>query len=161
MLSETQNVNNKEALARLKVNEYAILSYPYNVKKTQNQKAFLEIRNEELKLKEQELRMREYEKRQNNELFYMQPWVMKHAIKDDQREMKFIILVKVLILYGMFIWPPKITLGRLLSHARGLRFKPRRGGFPSGAKNEWGSSPKANVRVLHTAQLDITVSSNH
>nr|GEV94372.1 hypothetical protein [Tanacetum cinerariifolium] len=49
-----------------------------------------------------------------------------------------------------------VTLGRLLPHARGLGFKPRRGGFPSGAKNEWGLSPKAKVRVLHTAQLDVT-----
>nr|GEX81618.1 hypothetical protein [Tanacetum cinerariifolium] len=30
-------------------------------------------------------------------------------------------------------------------------------GFPSGAKKEWGLSPKAKVRVLHTAQLDVTV----
>nr|GEV87670.1 RNA-directed DNA polymerase, eukaryota [Tanacetum cinerariifolium] len=36
-----------------------------------------------------------------------------------------------------------ITLGRLLPHARGLGFKPHRGGFPSGAKKEWGLSPKA------------------
>ncbi|GJY70525.1 probable phospholipid-transporting ATPase 4 [Tanacetum coccineum] len=35
------------------------------------------------------------------------------------------------------------TLGRLLPHARGLGFKPRRGGFPSGLKKEWGLSPKA------------------
>nr|GEV89988.1 hypothetical protein [Tanacetum cinerariifolium] len=49
-----------------------------------------------------------------------------------------------------------VTLGRLLPHARSLGFKPRRGGFPSGAKKEWGLSPKANVRVLHTAQLDVT-----
>nr|GEX29070.1 probable carboxylesterase 2 [Tanacetum cinerariifolium] len=28
-------------------------------------------------------------------------------------------------------------------------------------KKEWGLSPKAKVRVLHTAQLDVTVSSNH
>nr|GEX00333.1 putative RNA-directed DNA polymerase, eukaryota, reverse transcriptase zinc-binding domain protein [Tanacetum cinerariifolium] len=53
-------------------------------------------------------------------------------------------------------WPPRVTLGRLLPHARGLEFKPRRGGFPSGAKKEWGLSPKAKVRVLHTAQLDVT-----
>nr|GEX49826.1 hypothetical protein [Tanacetum cinerariifolium] len=53
-------------------------------------------------------------------------------------------------------WPPKVTLGRLLPHARGLGFKPRRGGFPSGAKKEWGLSPKVKVRVLHTAQLDVT-----
>nr|GEX12762.1 hypothetical protein [Tanacetum cinerariifolium] len=58
-------------------------------------------------------------------------------------------------------WPPRVTLGRLLPHARGLGFKPRREGFPSGAKKEWGLSPKAKVRVLHTAQLDVTVSSNH
>nr|GEX32540.1 hypothetical protein [Tanacetum cinerariifolium] len=38
-----------------------------------------------------------------------------------------------------------VTLGRLLPHARGLRFKPRRGGFPSGAKKEWGLSPKAKA----------------
>nr|GEU61642.1 hypothetical protein [Tanacetum cinerariifolium] len=55
-------------------------------------------------------------------------------------------------------WPPRVTLGRLLPHARGIGFKPRRGGFPSGAKNEWGLSPKAKVRVLHTSQLDVTVS---
>nr|GEX80527.1 hypothetical protein [Tanacetum cinerariifolium] len=54
-------------------------------------------------------------------------------------------------------WPPRVTLGRLLPHARGLGFKPRRGGFPSGAKKEWGLSPKAKVRVLYTAQLDVTV----
>nr|GEU42235.1 reverse transcriptase domain-containing protein [Tanacetum cinerariifolium] len=40
-------------------------------------------------------------------------------------------------------WPPRVTLGRLLPHARGLGFKPRRGGFPLGAKKEWGLSPKA------------------
>nr|GFD13848.1 hypothetical protein [Tanacetum cinerariifolium] len=53
------------------------------------------------------------------------------------------------------------ALGRLLPHAKGLGFKSRRKGFPSGAKKEWGLSPKAKVRVLHTAQLDVTVSSNH
>nr|GEY71977.1 hypothetical protein [Tanacetum cinerariifolium] len=53
-------------------------------------------------------------------------------------------------------WPLRVTLGRLLPHARGLGFKPRREGFPSGAKKEWGLSPKAKVRVLHTAQLDVT-----
>nr|GEU53829.1 retrotransposon protein [Tanacetum cinerariifolium] len=41
------------------------------------------------------------------------------------------------------IWPPRVTLRRLLPHARGLGFKPRRGDFPSGAKKEWGLSPKA------------------
>nr|GEW12126.1 RNA-directed DNA polymerase, eukaryota [Tanacetum cinerariifolium] len=58
-------------------------------------------------------------------------------------------------------WPPRVTLGRLLPHARGLGFKPRREGFPSGAKKEWGLSPKAKVRVLHTAQLDVTTSFHH
>nr|GEZ37285.1 hypothetical protein [Tanacetum cinerariifolium] len=53
-------------------------------------------------------------------------------------------------------WPPRVTVRRLLPHARGLGFKPRREGFPSGAKKEWGLSPKAKVRVLHTAQLDVT-----
>nr|GEX62220.1 hypothetical protein [Tanacetum cinerariifolium] len=53
-------------------------------------------------------------------------------------------------------WPLRVTLGRLLPHARGLEFKPRRGDFPSGVKKEWGLSPKAKVRVLHTAQLDVT-----
>nr|GEW16125.1 chaperone protein DnaJ 15-like [Tanacetum cinerariifolium] len=56
-------------------------------------------------------------------------------------------------------WPTNVTLGRLLPHARGLGFKPRRGGFPSGGKKEWGLSPKAKVRVLHTAQLDVTCAS--
>nr|GEV51059.1 zinc finger, CCHC-type [Tanacetum cinerariifolium] len=40
-------------------------------------------------------------------------------------------------------WPPRVTFGRLLPHARGLGFKPRRGGFPSGAKKKWGLSLKA------------------
>nr|GEU36881.1 hypothetical protein [Tanacetum cinerariifolium] len=53
-------------------------------------------------------------------------------------------------------WPSRVTLGRLLPYARGLGFKPRRRGFPSGAKKEWGLSHKAKVRVLHTAQLDVT-----
>nr|GEW34720.1 zinc finger, CCHC-type [Tanacetum cinerariifolium] len=72
-------------------------------------------------------------------------------------------LIMLCLLYGVGYtrWPPRATLGRLLPHARGLGFKPRRGGFPSGAKKEWGLSPKAKVRVLHTAQLDVTVSSNH
>ncbi|GJY64532.1 hypothetical protein Tco_0465992 [Tanacetum coccineum] len=59
---------------------------------------------------------------------------------------------------GWLRWPPRVTLRRLLPHARGLEFKPLRG---SGAKKEWGLSPKTNVRILHTAQLDATVSSNH
>nr|GEY92436.1 ribonuclease H-like domain-containing protein [Tanacetum cinerariifolium] len=50
-------------------------------------------------------------------------------------------------------WPPRITLGRLLPHARGLGFKPRRGGFPSGAKKEWGLSRRrksdAQSKLLH------------
>nr|GEY75353.1 proline-rich receptor-like protein kinase PERK9 [Tanacetum cinerariifolium] len=50
-----------------------------------------------------------------------------------------------------------VTLRRLLPHARGLGLKLRCGVFPSEAKKEWGLSPKANVRVLHTAQLDVTV----
>nr|GEU40946.1 hypothetical protein [Tanacetum cinerariifolium] len=56
----------------------------------------------------------------------------------------------------VFVWPPRVTLGRLLPHARGFGFKPRRGGFPSGAKKEGGLSPKAKVRVLYTAQLNVT-----
>nr|GEV92999.1 hypothetical protein [Tanacetum cinerariifolium] len=57
---------------------------------------------------------------------------------------------------SLWTWPPKVTLRRLLPHARGLGFKPRCGGFLSGAKKEWGLSPKAKVRVLHTAELDVT-----
>ncbi|GJS59959.1 villin-4 isoform X2 [Tanacetum coccineum] len=41
----------EEALSTLMGNEYASLNEPYNVKKTQNQEAFLEIRKKELKLK--------------------------------------------------------------------------------------------------------------
>nr|GEW50394.1 hypothetical protein [Tanacetum cinerariifolium] len=66
-------------------------------------------------------------------------------------------MVEDKFLWCLSEWPPRVTLGRLLSHARGLGFKPRRGGFPSGAKKEWGLSPKAKVQVLHTAQLDVTV----
>ncbi|GKD74559.1 ribonuclease H-like domain-containing protein [Tanacetum coccineum] len=42
-------------------------------------------------------------------------------------------------------WTLRVTLRRLLPHARGLGFKPRRGGFPSGEKKEWGLSPKAKI----------------
>nr|GEY00104.1 transcription factor LAF1-like [Tanacetum cinerariifolium] len=41
----------------------------------------------------------------------------------------------------------KVILGRLLPHARGLGFKPRRGGFPSRAKKEWGLYPKAKGKA--------------
>nr|GEY81060.1 macrophage migration inhibitory factor homolog [Tanacetum cinerariifolium] len=51
--------------------------------------------------------------------------------------------------FSLSRWPTRITLGRLLPHARGIAFKSRREGFPSGA-------PKAKVRVLHTVQLDVT-----
>nr|GEW31922.1 hypothetical protein [Tanacetum cinerariifolium] len=47
-------------------------------------------------------------------------------------------------------WPSRATLGRLLPHTRGLGFKPRREGFPSGAKNEWGLSFKAKTNTQHT-----------
>ncbi|GKA29426.1 zinc finger, PHD-type containing protein, partial [Tanacetum coccineum] len=53
-----------------------------------------------------------------------------------------------------FQWPPRVTLGRLLPHARGLGFKPRRGGFPSGAKKEWGLSPKAKIANLRKSLFD-------
>nr|GEV06198.1 RNA-directed DNA polymerase, eukaryota, reverse transcriptase zinc-binding domain protein [Tanacetum cinerariifolium] len=53
-----------------------------------------------------------------------------------------------------------VTLGRLLPRVRGLGFKPRREGFPSKVKKKWGLSPKAKVRVLHTAQLDVTEERN-
>ncbi|GKE70210.1 hypothetical protein Tco_1528282 [Tanacetum coccineum] len=43
----------------------------------------------------------------------------------------------------LLVWPQRISLVRLLPHARGLGFKPRRRGFPLGAKKEWGLSPKA------------------
>ncbi|GJV40036.1 hypothetical protein Tco_1418476, partial [Tanacetum coccineum] len=46
---------------------------------------------------------------------------------------------------GQLRWPLRVTFGRLLPHARGLGFKPRRGGFPSGAKKERGLSPKAKA----------------
>nr|GEU30951.1 putative reverse transcriptase domain-containing protein [Tanacetum cinerariifolium] len=52
----------------------------------------------------------------------------------------------------------KGNLGEVVATCeRGLGFKSRRWGFPSGAKKEWGLSPKAKVRVLHTAQLDVTI----
>ncbi|GKA61096.1 putative GBF-interacting protein [Tanacetum coccineum] len=55
-------------------------------------------------------------------------------------------------------WKHSVSLlSIILSYANlGLGFKPRRGGFPSGAKKEWGLSSKAKFRVLHTAQLDVT-----
>nr|GEZ55545.1 hypothetical protein [Tanacetum cinerariifolium] len=52
---------------------------------------------------------------------------------------------------GLLRWPPRVTLGRLLPHARGLGFKPRRGGLPSGAKKEWGLSPKGKDSGMRVA----------
>ncbi|GJU07181.1 hypothetical protein Tco_1123611 [Tanacetum coccineum] len=49
----------------------------------------------------------------------------------------------------------------VLPHARGLGFEPHRGVFLRERKEECGLSPKTEVQVLHTAQLDVTVSSNH
>ncbi|GJU61787.1 hypothetical protein Tco_1243622 [Tanacetum coccineum] len=62
---------------------------------------------------------------------------------------------------GLAQMATKGNFGELLPHARGLEFEPHRGGFPSGAKKEWGLSSKAKVRVLLTAQLDVIVRSNH
>ncbi|GKD25774.1 hypothetical protein Tco_1231988, partial [Tanacetum coccineum] len=50
----------------------------------------------------------------------------------------------------------KGILRRLLPHAGGLEFEPPRVGFPLGTNKEWGLSSKEKVRVLHTAQLDVT-----
>nr|GEW16865.1 retrovirus-related Pol polyprotein from transposon TNT 1-94 [Tanacetum cinerariifolium] len=50
----------------------------------------------------------------------------------------------------------KGNLGEVVTTCERSWVKPRRGGCPPGAKKEWGLSPKANVRVLHTAQLDVT-----
>nr|GEX18077.1 ankyrin repeat-containing protein [Tanacetum cinerariifolium] len=48
------------------------------------------------------------------------------------KQMKWIpILISVFAITPAILWPPMVTLGRLLPHARGLGFKPRRGGFPS------------------------------
>nr|GEV90658.1 hypothetical protein [Tanacetum cinerariifolium] len=52
-------------------------------------------------------------------------------------------LIDLLEPSGLAQMATKGNLGRLLPHARGLGFKPRREGFPSGAKKEWGLSPKA------------------
>nr|GEU44492.1 DNA-directed DNA polymerase [Tanacetum cinerariifolium] len=53
-------------------------------------------------------------------------------------------------------WPPRVTLGRLLPHARGLGFKPRRGGFLSGAKKEWGLSSKAKTKTVENGDFSFT-----
>nr|GEV79647.1 putative reverse transcriptase domain-containing protein [Tanacetum cinerariifolium] len=59
---------------------------------------------------------------------------------------KSMLVVPVMIVITRYTrWPPRVTLGRLLPHARGLGFKPRHEGFPSGAKKEWGLSPKAKL----------------
>ncbi|GJX86067.1 hypothetical protein Tco_0336841 [Tanacetum coccineum] len=68
-----RKIDPEEALARLMVNEYEMINEPYNIKKTKNQEAYLEIRTKELELKEKELRMREYEQRQKDKIFNMQP----------------------------------------------------------------------------------------
>ncbi|GJU25563.1 hypothetical protein Tco_1164184 [Tanacetum coccineum] len=60
----------------------------------------------------------------------------------------------------VYEWPSRVTLGKLLPHARGLGFEPHRGGFPLEAKKEWGLSHKAKVQDLHTAQLDVTMTTS-
>nr|GEW18775.1 hypothetical protein [Tanacetum cinerariifolium] len=52
-------------------------------------------------------------------------------------------------------WPPSVTLRRLLPHARGLGFKPRRGGFPSGAKKKWGLSLRRSKPAVHSLEVEI------
>nr|GEX72092.1 probable aldo-keto reductase 2 [Tanacetum cinerariifolium] len=48
----------------------------------------------------------------------------------------------------MRIWYWCLKMNLLSLDTRGLGFKPRRGGFPSGAKKEWGLSPKAKMGEL-------------
>nr|GEZ46991.1 zinc finger, CCHC-type [Tanacetum cinerariifolium] len=52
-------------------------------------------------------------------------------------EAGYITFTEVLGNLGQLRWPPMVILGRLLPHAKGLGFKPRHGGLPSGAKKEW------------------------
>nr|GEV29481.1 cysteine and histidine-rich domain-containing protein RAR1 [Tanacetum cinerariifolium] len=48
------------------------------------------------------------------------------------------------------------NIGEVVTTCERSWFQASPWGFPSGAKKEWGLSPKAKVRVLHTAQLDVT-----
>nr|GEX54246.1 hypothetical protein CTI12_AA572790 [Tanacetum cinerariifolium] len=66
----------------------------------------------------------------------------------DCNRQKYKEVVTVTLL--KFRRPSRVTLGKLLPHARGLGFKPRHGGFPSGAKNECGLSSKAKVRLIES-----------
>ncbi|GKA98392.1 ataxia telangiectasia mutated family protein [Tanacetum coccineum] len=49
--------------------------------------------------------------------------------------------------FVLLLWPPRVTLGRLLPHERGLEFKPRREGFSLGAKKERSLPPKAKIVI--------------
>ncbi|GJW76462.1 hypothetical protein Tco_0138144 [Tanacetum coccineum] len=77
--------------------------------------------------------------------------LLKLNLPDDPHGFKGYLKIEVKLR-----WPPKVTLGRLLPHARGLGFKPRRGGFPSGAKKEWGLSPKAKKRARRVSFVENT-----
>nr|GEW57195.1 hypothetical protein [Tanacetum cinerariifolium] len=63
---------NVEALARLMVNEYAMVNDPYNVHKGQNLTELLEIKKKELELKDGKLKIREMDQRQKDEAGYLQ-----------------------------------------------------------------------------------------
>nr|GEU57559.1 UBN2 domain-containing protein [Tanacetum cinerariifolium] len=57
---------------------------------------------------------------------------------------------------GLAQMATKGNLGEVVTTCERSWVQASRRGFPSGAKKEWGLSPKAKVRVLHTAQLGVT-----
>nr|GEZ10938.1 hypothetical protein [Tanacetum cinerariifolium] len=111
----------------------------------EQREAFLEIKRRDVECRERDIAAQEYRQPHEDIRLYLRSY--DHLIGEQQMAMdEARVEIKAK-------WPPRVTLERLLPHARDLGFKPRREGFPLGAKKEWGLSPKAKVRVLHTAQL--------
>ncbi|GKC83634.1 putative calcium-transporting ATPase 11, plasma membrane-type protein, partial [Tanacetum coccineum] len=79
--STSPSSNNEDALAMLMVKKYAMVNEPYNVKKTQNQEVFLDIRKKELELEAHELAIREHEQRQRDEVLL--PMVVESYLGDE------------------------------------------------------------------------------
>ncbi|GJS69601.1 tryptophan synthase beta chain 2, chloroplastic [Tanacetum coccineum] len=101
---------------------------------------------------------------EQTELFFMR-WTMAGAKRHPGQWLEELKISSIKFLrwsshLGLLRWPPKVTVRRLLPHAKG-GFESHREGFHSGAKKEWGLSLKEKVRVLHTTQKDVTMSSNH
>ncbi|GJY82763.1 hypothetical protein Tco_0496139 [Tanacetum coccineum] len=77
---------NDEALARLMVSELATQTESAMAMKKEERATFLEIKRREVACRERELKIQEYRQRQEDIMFYMQPY--HHLSRDALRHME-------------------------------------------------------------------------